>query len=113
VVRKLDMDELKHFAQGHHFSIAPGDEAQFKILSDALIAILDPLEVQEVDTTRILEAVRDPGRPPEPGEDPYNAIVRWCSVQAPTSGILSGKRIALKDSIGVASIPLTCGSRVL
>lgn len=113
MVRKLDMDELKHFAQGHHFSIAPGDEAQFKILSDALIAILDPLEVQEVDTTRILEAVRDPGRPPEPGEDPYNAIVRWCSVQAPTSGILSGKRIALKDSIGVASIPLTCGSRVL
>ena len=70
MVRKLYIDELRHFAQQNNISIAPG-------------------------------------------EDPYNAIVRWCRVEAPSSGILSGKRIALKDSIGVASIPLTCGSRVL
>jgi amidase len=28
-------------------------------------------------------------------------------------GVLSGKRVALKDSVAVAGVPLTCGSRVL
>ena len=113
MVRKLDVEELQHFAQGRGLSIAPNEQEEFKTLSDALIGILDVLDVQDVAAAPVLEAVRDAGGPPEPGEDPYNAIVRWCRVEAGTSGILSGKRIALKDSISVASIPLTCGSRVL
>ncbi len=113
MVRKLDIEELSRFAQGQGFSIAPNEQKQFKTLSDTLIDIIDALEAEELTPAPVLEAGRDAGRPPEPGEDPYNAIVRWCRVEANTSGILSGKRIALKDSIGVAGIPLTCGSRVL
>jgi amidase len=113
VLRRLEVEELKQFARAKGLSIALGEQEQFKILSDALIDVLDTLDAQEVAPIPVLEAVRDPGRPPDPGEDPYNAIVRWCSVKAHTSGILSGKRLSLKDSIGVAGVPLTCGSRVL
>jgi amidase len=61
-----------------------------------------------------LEAVRDPGRRPEEGQDPLNALVRLCRVRAEGSeGVLSGKRIAVKDAVAIAGIPLTCGSRVL
>ena len=61
-----------------------------------------------------VEAVRDPGRRPAEGEDPLNAIVRFCHVQAESAeGVLSGKRVAVKDSVAIAGIPLTCGSRIL
>lgn len=57
-------------------------------------------------------AVRDAGRRPRPGEDPLNAVIRWCDVRAHDhGGPLDGVRIALKDSIAVAGIPLTIGSR--
>lgn len=49
--------------------------------------------------------------------DPLNAFVRRCVVEptgpGPLPGPLSGRRIAIKDSIAVAGIPMTCGSRVL
>jgi amidase len=113
VHRRPEVDELKQFAQAKGLSIALGEQEQFKLLSDALIDVLETLDAQETAPIPILEAVRDPGRPPDPGEDPYNAIVRWCRVEADASGILSGRRISLKDSVGVAGVPLTCGSRVL
>jgi len=113
LLQRLDVEELKQFARAHGFSIAPSERAQFKILSDTLIDVLDTLDAREAAPITILEALRDPGRPPSPGEDPYNAIVRWCRVKADTSGILSGKRVSVKDSVGVAGVPLTCGSRVL
>src|SRR5215207_1071621 len=57
---------------------------------------------------------RNPGRRPEPNEDPYNAIVRWCDVELEGGeGVLSGLRIALKDCIAVAGVPLTGGSTLL
>jgi len=113
LLQRLEVEGLKHFARAQGFSIAPGERAQFKILSDTLIDGLDTLDAPEAAPVPILEVLRDPGRPPGPGEDPYNAIVRWCQVKADTSGILSGKRVSLKDSVGVAGVPLTCGSRVL
>jgi amidase len=113
VLKRLEVEELKQFARAKGLPIALGEQAQFKILSDALVDLLDTLDAQEEAPIPILEAFRDPGRSPDPGEDPYNAIVRWCRVKADRSGILSGKRISLKDSIGVAGVPLTCGSRAL
>jgi len=113
MVQKPDRDELRHLAERHGISIGPDERDEFEALSDALIRILDGLDRQDLPETPLLEAVREPGHPPEPGEDPYNAIVRWCRVEAAASGILAGKRIALKDSIGLAGVPMTCGSRVL
>ena|ERR1039458_8665610 len=54
------------------------------------------------------------GRRPEPREDPLNAIVRRCTVRAhDPRGPLAGMRLALKDSIAIAEIPLTAGSLLL
>ncbi|MGB3374342.1 MAG: amidase family protein [Microbacterium sp.] len=54
---------------------------------------------------------------PTPENDPLNAIVRWVDVVADaserTSDLLAGKRIALKDLISVAGMPLTGASRHL
>jgi amidase len=110
--RTLEVDVLKQLALSKGISVAAAEEEQFKRIVEALLEILDSLEAERVEP-RVLEAERDPGRAPDPGEDPFNAIVRWCRVRAGAGGILSGKRVSLKDSVGVAGIPLTCGSRVL
>jgi amidase len=114
MLRRLDIEELKQLAGEAGFAIEPAEEEQFRVLADSILGILDGLDAQAPAEFPLVEAVRDPGRPPEPGEDLYNAIVRWCRVKAEDAeGVLSGKRVAMKDSVAIAGIPLTCGSRVL
>lgn len=44
-------------------------------------------------------------------EDPLNAVLRWTDLVAPdNTGELEGLRIAIKDSISIAGIPMTLGS---
>ncbi|MFQ6029191.1 MAG: amidase, partial [Dehalococcoidia bacterium] len=56
---------------------------------------------------------RDPGRRPSRQEDPFNAIVRRCTLKGASSGKLAGKRFGLKNNICVAGMPMSCGSLVL
>lgn len=114
MLRRLGVEELKRLADEAGFMIETAEEEQFQILADSILEILDGLEAQAPAEIPVIEAVRVAGMPPEPGEDPYNAIVRWCNVRAEGAhGVLLGKRVALKDSVAIAGIPLTCGSRVL
>src|SRR5919109_2458478 len=82
VLRRLDADELKRLADAAGFMIEPAEEEQFRVLADSILEILDGLEGQEAVEIRVIDAMRDAGRPPAAGEDPFNAIVRWCSVMA-------------------------------
>lgn len=112
-LRRPDVEELRRLAAEHGFELGAGEESEFATLADAILGVLDLLDGQEA-VVPVLEAERDPGRPPEAGEDPYNAIVRWCRVRAQVAdGVLSAMRVALKDSVAIAGVPLTCGSRVL
>jgi amidase len=114
VLRRPDRDELQRLAADAGFTIDSEDEAEYAALADAVLGILDQLDSQERAARPVLDAVRDPGRPPEPGEDPLNAITRWCRVEATgAEGVLSGRAVALKDAVAIAGVPLTCGSRVL
>ena len=56
---------------------------------------------------------RSSGQRPSRTDDPYNAILRRCSVKGSGAGKLAGKRIGLKDNICVAGIPISFGSAVL
>lgn len=53
-------------------------------------------------------------RRPTPADDPLNAIAHWCEGIAPTGeGLLSTLRIATKESIAIAEVPMAAGSDVL
>jgi amidase len=114
VVERIGPDELHELARSWGFAVDDAEAEQLLEIADAVFRAFDLLESQEPAVIAPVEAVRDPGRPPAEGEDPLNAIVRLCRVRAEgAEGVLSGKRVAVKDSVAIAGIPLTCGSRIL
>ena len=114
MVERIRPDELHELARSWGFTVDEAEAEQLLAIADVVFQAFDLLESQEPAVVAPVEAVRDPGRRPAEGEDPLNAIVRFCHVQAESAeGVLSGKRVAVKDSVAIAGIPLTCGSRIL
>src|SRR5881275_1424457 len=56
---------------------------------------------------------RSGGYRPGPEENPLNAWYQKCSIKGASDGPLSGKRIAIKDNVCVAGVPMMNGSSVL
>lgn len=113
MLRRMRPDEVREIATRFGMTIDTGDAAAYADLAAALMVTLDPLGYGPDAPPAPMDAVRhDLGRP-KTKDDPFNAIVRRCDVRAGMEGLLSGKRIAVKDTVSVAGIPLTAGSRIL
>lgn len=115
-MRKIRQSELAELAGRTFFTIDEGEAAEYMELTEFVTETIGSLEsLPPPDPRRDNAAAsRDPGRRPRDGEDPYNAVVRWCSVRPERAeGPLAGWRVGVKDSVAVAGIPLTCGSPVL
>jgi amidase len=104
--------ELVRIADSWGFSLGDDDLAQFQALTDWLSDRVDALEQLSPAGGDVLSATREVHGRATQADDPYNAVVHWCSVTAGNEGPLTGVRIGVKDSVAVAGIPLTCGSKV-
>jgi amidase len=114
LIPRIEPDELHELARSWGFSVEETEAEQLQEVTEAVFQAFDLLDSQEPALVQSVDAVRDPGRRPGREEDPLNAIVRFCRVRADGSeGVLSGKRVAVKDAVAIAGMPLTCGSRVL
>jgi len=112
--RRIRRSELNDLAAEWHFSFDDAELDEFFILTEYVTDVTTSVENLPQFTPSNLPAHRDPGHPADQASDPYNAVVRWCTVRLEgATGPLSGKRIGLKDSIGVAGIPITGGSNIL
>src|SRR5258706_14568510 len=58
-------------------------------------------------------APRSPGHRPSAAENPYGAWYWKTNIHAGAEGLLSGKKIAIKDNICVAGVPMMNGSALL
>ena len=56
---------------------------------------------------------RIPGCHPSETEDPHNAWITKCRIEGADGGPLDGFSVGVKDSVSIAGLPLTNGSRVL
>ena len=110
---RITPEELEELARGANFALDSVEAEEYRALTDFLLGVIDEVEEQKPVPSKNVPASRNAGRRPEPGEDPLNSIVRWCRVAADEDGPLTGMRIALKDSIAIGGIPMTCGSRLL
>ncbi|HEX3948196.1 MAG TPA: amidase family protein [Acidimicrobiales bacterium] len=103
--------QLERYAARHHLDLTEEDRAVFAGAVAGFLAGFDRLEELDGPVVGSPHHLRDPGGPPSAGEDPFNAFTRLCRVEGAPSGRLAGRRLAVKDCIAVAGVPMTNGGR--
>ena len=112
-VRRLRKEELAYYAQLANWNLADSEVDEYFAMTEAMFDSVDQLDGQPSPPPPRVDAKRDPGRVPTAGEDPYNAVIRWCNVKSRSGGKLAGKRFGIKDNVSIAGIPMTFGSNVI
>ncbi|MGH9823499.1 MAG: amidase, partial [Blastocatellia bacterium] len=104
--------EFKRIAESYGFDLS---DSEIEILTEvsrgtlASYARLDELQAPKLP----VKYPRDSGWAPFPEENPYNGWAWRCSIKGADNGKLVGKRVALKDNICLAGVPMRNGSDVL
>ena len=106
-------EDLKSLARVNHFELNEEELAAFQTLIPGMFESYEQLHQMPEPRDPIKYPDRDPGYRPSRQDDPYNAILRRCTLRGASSGKLAGKRIGLKNNVCVAGMPMTCGSLVL
>jgi amidase len=112
VLRKPPLAELERIAQSYGLQISPEDLNSFRNLMDGVMASYRRLD-QFAEPTLPVKYPRDAGYRPSSAENRLNAWYWRCSIKGASSGPLAGKKIAIKDNVCVAGIPMMNGSNVL
>jgi amidase len=115
MLERISRAELDELARSWNFSLDEREAEGLGAVAEDLLALLDTLLEDDAPAQAPVAAVREFGGRPSPEEDPLNAIVRRCQVraEAPEGSALAGLRVAIKDSMAIAGIPLTLGSAVM
>ena len=112
-IRLPTTDELRRLAATNHFELSDQEIAEFQALMPGMFSTYETLEQMPMPHEPLKYPSRDAGYRPSLEEDPFNAIVRRCTLKGAPSGKLAGKRFGLKNNVCVAGMPLHCGSLVL
>src|SRR5437879_7049948 len=112
VLRKPPLDELGRIAKSYGLDASAEDLASFRNLMDGVLASYRRLD-QFAEPTLPVKYPRDAGYRPPASENRLNAWYWKCSIKGAPSGTLAGKRVAIKDNVCVAGIPMMNGSNVL
>ena len=96
-IRRPSKENLRDLSDRYSLDLT---ESELKDYSDLVSGVIDTYDVldQYPDPSRkLVSAIRQVGPRPEPVDDPYNGIVRTCSVKSveSVSGLLSGKKIGI------------------
>jgi amidase len=112
ILRKPPLDELGRIAKTYGLDLNEADLSSFRGLMDGVLASYRRLD-QFADPTLAVKYPRDAGYRPAASENRLNAWYWRCSIKGAASGPLAGKKIAIKDNVCVAGIPMMNGSNVL
>jgi amidase len=103
-------EQLRKIASDYGFHFDEADLESFHSLIETVLSTsyqqLD--ELAEVEPPPV-KYPRSSGHRPDPEENPFNAWYWRCSIKGADSGPLAGKRIAMKDNICVAGVPMMNG----
>jgi amidase len=106
--KKNDLDRI---ARENYFSLS---EEETRVLSERIDRILTSYDrLESMASLPSPSSTRNKGHRPSKKENKYGAWAWMCSIKQRNSGALHGKKIAVKDNVSVAGIPLANGSSIL
>src|SRR5438309_10040140 len=111
-LRKPPLPELERIAKSYNLDLNREDLTSFRNLMDGVLASYRRLD-QFAEPTLAVKYPRNTGFRPPASDNRLNAWYWRCSIKGATSGPLAGKKIAIKDNVCVAGIPMMNGSNVL
>jgi amidase len=111
-LRLPTVDQVLALADAFGMSLTEDDAGSFRELMAGSIASYARLE-ELVEPKLPVKYPRDPGYRPPAEENPHNAWYWKANIVGAKAGLLAGERVAVKDNICVAGVPMMNGSRVL
>lgn len=109
-LRPPTISDVREMARANFLNLSAEEETDYCSLLRGMVEDIDRFDQLSDPVRPLTRASRDAGYRPGRDADPYNALVRRCHVKGGGSGKLAGKRLAVKDSVCIAGIPLSCGS---
>jgi amidase len=109
---KPSIEQLREIAQTYSMHLTDADLGSFVGLMGAALESYRRID-QLAEPALPVRYPRTGGYRPSAGENPLNAWYQKCSIKGAPNGILAGKRIAIKDNVCVAGVPMMNGSSVL
>ncbi|MGY8663841.1 amidase [Bradyrhizobium sp. UFLA05-109] len=104
--------QLRSVAEQCGLSLTDEDVASFRSLMQGSLDAYN-LVAAMPDELPVVKYPRTPGYRPSPSENPRNAWYRKTNIQGAAGGKLKGKKVALKDNIMLAGVPMMNGSATL
>ena len=111
-VRTPTIEELLDIADSYGMSLSIDDAESFQGMMAGTIQSYNKLD-DLVEPKLPVKYPRSPGYRPEKTDNRYNAWYWKCDIKGKNKGLLSGKKIVLKDNICLAGVPMMNGASVL
>jgi len=105
-------EQLRDVAEQCGLSLSDADLASFRGLMAGSIGAYNLVDAMPDEVPEV-KYPRTPGYRPGPEENPRNAWYRKIAIKGAASGKLRGKRVAIKDNIMVAGVPMMNGASTL
>lgn len=107
-----DQDGLRRVGADLGMDLTPAEAGSYHEFLSAITPALRMIE-QLPEPAPEIKYPRTPGHRPDAADNPCNAWYYKTSIKGAPQGKLAGKRIAVKDNVFVAGVPLTNGASIL
>lgn len=111
-IRRPTLAQMRSMADRFGMSLSDEDLAEYTEIIEPYMQAYDRLDAMP-DNLPEVRYPRSPGYFPGPTENPLNAWYVKTEVRGAPDGKLRGKRIALKDTICLAGVPMMNGSSIM
>ncbi len=112
-VRPPTIEQLREIAESFGLALSDEDLASFRGLIVPTLASYTEVERMAEPALLPVKYARTPGYRPGPEENRYNAWYWRTEIKGAPEGPLAGKRVAIKDNVCVAGVPMMNGSATL
>ncbi len=110
--KRPTVDQLYPIADRYQLDFSDDDLESFRGLMGNVLASYARIDELSEPAPSVSYS-RSPGRRPQPQDNPLGAWYWRSEIHGASSGILSGKTVAIKDNVCVAGVPMMNGASVL
>ncbi|WMT72131.1 amidase [Bradyrhizobium sp. Ash2021] len=111
-VRRPNVGELQQAARELGLNLSDADAVSFHGLMQGQLDAYDLVDDMVAPLPEV-KYPRTPGVRPQPEDNPYGAWAVKSRIQGAPRGKLTGKRVAIKDNVCVAGVPMMNGASIL